>query len=249
MALPEPDTLMLIVFVGLFGLVGFAFIAAIAKGFRETGRASRALQEAAQKQEALFKATFPELQPFFHPKQVLDFVSAWRARNAPPIAFDWTTPAGFGVAKARVGAPGEKGHPVELLDAAGAVLSRFVLQQHEDGGVIRLGAGKLTVKLRDAAVRYWHPEREFKWSRAKGWRLITSLSDRSIDSNDRGTSFSSDSSSSSSTTAAAAVAGAAVVTGAGGSFDGGGSSSSWDEGGSASSSSDDGGSSDARTSY
>jgi hypothetical protein len=236
-----PDPLMLTVIVGLFVLVGTVFIVFAAKGLRKNADARRAVYDPAQKQEALFKATFPELQPHFHPKQVLEFVAAWRARNAPPIAFEWTIPPGFGVAKARLGAAGEKGHPVELLDEAGSVLSRFLMQRHEDGAVIRLGAGKLTVRVRDAAVRYWHPEREFKWSRAKGWRVITSLSDRPIESSDRGTSFSSDSSSSSSTatTAAAAAAGAAVVTGAGGSFDGGGASSSWDGGGD----------SDARTSY
>jgi glycosyltransferase involved in cell wall biosynthesis len=236
-----PDTLTLVVIAGLFALVGIVFITLVAKRFRDGERPRNALDDTKQKQEALFKASFPELQPYFHPKQVLEFVSAWRARKSPPIAFDWTMPAGFGVAKARMGAAGEKGHPVELLDEAGAVLSRFVLQRHEDGAVIRLGPGKLTVGVRDAAVRYWHPEREFKWSRLKGWRVITALSNRPIESSDRGTSFSSDSSTSSSTatSAAAAAAGAAVVTGAGGSFDGGGSSSSWDAGGD----------SDARTSY
>ena len=209
--------------------------------FRQSMRGAKDAVAYRDKSEALFKASFPELQPYFHPKQVLEFVTSWRARNAPPVAFDWSLPPGLGVAKARLGAVGEKGNPVELLDAAGTVLSRFVMQRHEDGAVIRLGPGKLTVKVRDAAVRYWHPEREFKWSRTKGWRVISSLSDRPIDSSDRGTSFSSDSSSSSSsaTTAAAAAAGAAVVAGAGGAFDGGGSSSSWEEGGS----------SESRTSY
>lgn len=125
---------------------------------------------------------------------------------------------------------GEKGRPVELLDEAGAIVSRILLQENPEGGVIRLGPGKFTVNLRDSAVRYWHPEREFKWSKVKGWRVISSLSDRGIDSNDRGTSFSSDGSPTA-TTAAAAAAGAAVVAGAGGAFDGGGSSQSWDESG------------------
>jgi len=120
-----------------------------------------------------------------------------------------------------------------LLHAFG----RFVFQEHAEGGVLRMGPGKLTANLRDAAVRYWHPEREFKWSKLKGWRLITSLSDRSIDSSDRGTSWSS-SDSSSATSTAAAAAGTAAVLGAGGAFDGGGSSDSWSDA-----------SGEARTSY
>jgi hypothetical protein len=114
-----------------------------------------------------------------------------------------------------------------MLDSAGAVLTRFLLQEHPEGAALRIGPGKLTANLKDSAVRYWHPEREFKWSRAKGWRVINALSDRGIDTSDSGTSFSS---SSTANTVAAAAAGAAVVAGAGGAFDGGGSSSSWDAG-------------------
>ena len=234
---------------------GFLIVAAVMAviiAFRifKSVRGARDATRSRAKQEALFQATFPELQPHFHPEKVLEFVNARRARKGSLIGSTWKDPPGFPAAAVAEIAADAKGEAVRLLDAAGGVLGRFVFQEHAEGGVLRMGPGKLTANLRDAAVRYWHPEREFKWSRTRGWRLISSLSDRSIDSNDRGTSFSSDSSSSSNTatTAAAAAAGAAVVAGAGGAFDGGGSSSSWDEGGS-SSSSGEGGSSDAQTAY
>jgi hypothetical protein len=224
-----------------FAIVALVIVAIIVYKVVRSMRGARDATQARARQEALFRATFPELQPHFHPEKVLQFVNARRGRGGSLAGTTWKNPPGFPAAASAEIAADAKGEAVRLLDAAGAVLAGFVFQDHADGGVLRMGGGKLTVNLRDAAVRYWHPEREFKWSRAKGWRLITSLSDRSIDSNDRGTSFSSDSPSSSSTvtTAAAAAAGAAVVTGAGGAFDGGGSSSSWDEGGG----------SDARTAY
>ena len=193
---------------------------------------------AQRRQEALFVSTFPELQPHFHPEKVHAFVNAWRARTPQPAALVWGNPPGFGPARVRLHPATDKGQKAEIVDAADAVIAAFMLQPHPEGGVIRLDPGKLTVNVRDAAVRYWHPQREFKWSRAKGWRVINSLSERGIDSNDRGMSFSeSTSSSSTATSAAAAAAGAAVVTGAGGAFDGGGSSSSWESG------------ADSRTSY
>ena len=209
----------LIVFIVIFIIVA-----------RQSMRGAKDAAAAREKQEALFKATFPELQPYFHPLKVLQFVSAWRAHAATPPTFEWNHPPALGFTKVRFGPAGEKGRPVEFLDEAGAVVSRGLLLETAEGGVLRLGAGKLTVNLRDSAVRYWHPEREFKWSKTKGWRVLSSLSDRSIDSSDRGMTFSSDSASSgTATTAAAAAAGAAVVAGAGGAFDGGGSSSSWDD--------------------
>jgi uncharacterized membrane protein YgcG len=235
---------------GGFVIVAMVMVAIVAFKIVRAVRVARGTTQSRAKQEALFQSTFPELQPHFHPEKVLQFVNARRARKGSLIGSTWKSPPGFPAAAAAEIAADPKGEAVRLLDASGGVLGRFVFQEHAEGGVLRMGPGKLTVNLRDAAVRYWHPEREFKWSRAKGWRLLSALSDRPIDSNDRGTSFSSDSSSSSSsaTTAAAAAAGAAVVVGAGGSFDGGGSSSSWDEGGS-SSSAGEGGASDARTSY
>ena len=187
---------------------------------------------AKKRQEALFVTTFPELQPHLHPEKVLQFVNGWRARTARPDPVVWNNPPGLGVPRVRLQPATDKGQRVELLDAADALVGSFLIQQHAEGAALRLDPGKLTVNVRDAAVRYWHPQREFKWSRAKGWRVINALSDRGIESSNDGISFSSSSSSSSSTatTVAAAAAGAAVVTGAGGAFDGGGSSQSWDAG-------------------
>src|SRR5687768_16687278 len=213
------------------GLAGFVIVAVVmvaVVAFRIVRgvRGARDATHSRAKQEALFQATFPELQPHFHPERVLEFVKARRARAGSLAGTRWKAPSGFPeVAVAEIAADA-KGEAFRLLDGADAVLARFVFQEHAEGGVLRMGPGKLTVNLRDAAVRYWHPEREFKWSRAKGWRVISSLSDRAIDSNDRGTSFSSSSDTSVTSTAAAAAAGAAVV-GAGGAFDGGGSSESW----------------------
>jgi uncharacterized membrane protein YgcG len=214
-----------------FLIVALVLVVIIGSRIVRGVRGARDAKQSRARQEALFQATFPELQPYFHPEKVLEFVKAWGARDQKPPRIEWNKPPGLGLAKARIGPRGDKGRrPVELLDEAGTVVSRLFLENQPDGNVLRIGPGKLTVSLRDAAVRYWHPEREFKWSRLKGWRVISSLSDRPIESSDRGTSFSSSSDSPSMTSSAAAVAGAAAVTGAGGAFDGGGSSDSWDDG-------------------
>jgi len=218
----------------IFGAVAVFILFGIVKAVR----AAREVTRSRERQEALFQATFPELQPYFHPEKVLEFVKARRARGGSLAGTRWNSPPGFPAAAVAEFAADAKGEAVRLLDGAGQVLARFVFQEHAEGGVLRMGPGKLTANLTNAAVRYWHPEREFKWSRLKGWRLITSLSDRPMDSNDHGTSWSS-SDSSSSTSRAAAVAGAAAVTGAGGAFDGGGSSAAWD----------DAGAGESRTSY
>jgi uncharacterized membrane protein YgcG len=190
---------------------------------RNGGRAAQ------RRQEALFVTTFPELQPYFHPEKVLEFVSAWRARASRPETFDWNNPPGLRVQRARFAARREKGQPVDLLDSAAQSILQFLIEETPEGAAIRLGAGKLKVNVRDAAVGYWHPQREFKWSRAKGWRMITSVADRPIESSDRGTSFVESSSSSSSSSSSESAARAAAVAGAGGTFDGGGASDSWDE--------------------
>jgi len=177
-------------------------------------------------------SSFPELQPNFHPEKVMQFVGAWRSRKSRPDTTIWNDPPGFGPLRARLMPRSERGQPAELLDAAGAVIASFILQDHPEGGVIRMGSGKFTVNVKDSAVRYWHPQREFKWSKAKGWRVLNALADRAIDSNDRGSSFASDSASSSSSSSSRAAT--AAMAGAGGTFDGGGSSASWDDGASSS---------------
>ena len=230
-----PDDLMKYVFGGLVLIVVIWVVRGIIGIYRSARRSAEEVELARKKQEALFQASFPELQPHFHPERVLQFVTARRARKTGTST--WKNPPGFSAAAIAEFAADPKGEAVRLLDAAGALLAQFVFQDVPEGGVIRMGAGKFTVNLKDAAVRYWHPEREFKWSRLKGWRVLTALSDRSIDSTDHGTSYSSSDRSSTATTVAGAAAAAGVV-GAGGAFDGGGSSGAWD-----------GSSGESRTSY
>ena len=221
-----PDDLMKYVFGGLALIVVIWVVRGIIGTIRAARRSAEEVELARKKQEALFQASFPELQPHFHPEKVLQFVAARHARKAAMGTSTWKNPPGFAAAAITEFAADAKGEAVRLLDSAGSLLARFIFQETPEGGVIRMGAGKFTVNLKDAAVRYWHPEREFKWSRLKGWRVLSALSDHSIDSTDRGTSFSSDSSSTTSMGTGAAAA--AVVAGAGGTFDGGGSSAAWD---------------------
>ena len=239
-------------------VVGIAVLIQVVKASNRKmggpGRSARGNGNSAnRRQEALFVSTFPELQPHFHPEKVLQFVNAWRSRAAKPDTVDWNNPPGFGLSRVRLMPKAEKGQPAELLDAAGAAIASFILQDHAEGGVIRLGSGKFTVNLRDSAVRYWHPQREFKWSKAKGWKMINSLADRPIESTDRGSSFSSDSPSSSFTSSSSTARGAAAgaIVGGGGTFDGGGSSESWDAPSTSADSSSDSSpeSSESRTSY
>jgi uncharacterized membrane protein YgcG len=144
---------------------------------------------------------------------------------------------------------------VRILDADGALLTQFTFEPHKEGAAIRAGKGKFTVTTTDKAhprVRYWHPEREFKWTPLT-WQFKTPVADRPFESSDSRSSFSSDSSSSSSTSSR--VASAAPFVAAGGTFDGGGASASWSEAGSGSDAGSDSGggagveSSAASTSY
>jgi hypothetical protein len=180
------------------------------------------------KSEALFASMFPELQPHFHPEKLVAYVAARRGRTPARGGFTWKEAPGFGGASVDIRFVKDR-EECALVDAVGAVLGRFRYESGPDGGVLRVGAGKLTVDLRntrDPAVRYWHPEREFKWTRRGGWRFKTPVSERPIDSSDRGTGWSDSSSSSDGVRTAAAAAG---VAGLGGTFDGGGASASWGE--------------------
>ena len=182
----------------------------------------------AEKAEAYFKAMFPDLQPWYHPKNLVQFVAARQQRGPVAEPQEWAEPPGLGVAAARLAL--DKGREqVRLCDAAGTLLSEFVYEAQDSGGILRLGQGKLTVDLSDARnqrVRYWHPEREFKWAQKGGWRFTTRVADQPFDSGDGGTRWSSDSGSSAST--AAHTAGAAGLVAAGGAFAGAGASSGWD---------------------
>jgi uncharacterized membrane protein YgcG len=219
----EFDTVLEFVFNHLFFIVmaGIALFVIVRVRFagRQQGR-----------NEALFVSMFPELQPYYHPARVFEYVKARLAQAPPRGGKMWKDPPGFTGRTADIRFEGER-EVVRILDAAGALLTQFIFENHKEGGAIRVGKGKLTASTRMAQprVRYWHPDREFKWTPAT-WVFKTPVADRPFESSDR-SSFSSDSSSSSSTSSR--VASAAPFVAAGGAFDGGGASQSWSEGGSA----------------
>ena len=222
-----------------FAIIGFA----IAWALYRVGRARSGSNAGRKRGEALFRSMFPELQPHLHPQNMLDFVIARRQRGRNPGGV-WRSPGGFPNASAHVSMVDGREH-VRLVDAAGAVLGQFIFEEHAEGGVLRVGKGKVTVNTRDVnnhRVRYWHPEREFKWKKRGGvWTFQSRMADREIESGDS-TSFSSDSSSSSSSSAARGAAAAGGIIAAGGTFDGGGASAGWGGGSSESSSTGSGGS-------
>lgn len=226
-------------------LVIVAVFVAIIFGVRALHRASaqrfaRTVREMNERMETLFQAGFPELQPHFHPKNVYEYALARQARKASSGPFKWRNPPGFTLATfADIEVDGLK-DKVRLLDAKEAVLASFVFEEHPEGAVIRLGKGKFTVGLKgpEPRVRYWHPERDFKWTPTT-WNMKTGVSDQPLqsssgDHDSSSDSYSSSSSSPSSRTATAAAAGAGIVA-AGGTFDGGGASAAWDDGGGGSS--------------
>lgn len=193
-------------------------------------RAARRTQAGKARDEALFVSMFPELQPHFHPKNLVEFVKWYRATKPASRTRPWPSPAGLGVHDAMIAE--EKGKTqVRLRDASGAVLRQFQYEHIPEGGVLRVGKGKLTVNVRDAVprVRYWHPDREFKWTPVKGWTFVTRMSDEPFSGSSSDSSSSSSSWSDSSRTAAAAGAAGVAVAGAGGAFDGGGASQAWDD--------------------
>jgi hypothetical protein len=184
----------------------------------------------ADKPGALFISMFPELQPHFHPEKLVAYVAARRGRTPARGGFTWKDAPGFGGPSVDIRFVNDR-EECALMDAEGQVLARFRFESIPDGGVLRLGDGKLTVNLkdpRDPAVRYWHPEREFKWTRRGGWRFKTPIADRPIASSDRGTRWSDDSPSSSDGFGRTATA--AGFAGLGGTFDGGGASAGWEGG-------------------
>ena len=197
-----------------------------------------------ERMEALFRASFPELQPHFHPARVYEYVKLRRGQKAPPGPTTWRKPAGFPAAEAaEITLEGLKDR-VRLVDAAGAKIAEFVYEEHPEGGVIRYGKGKFTVNVKgpEPRVRYWHPEREFKWT-PSNWKISTRIADQSLESSNTSSSSSDDYSSSSSSISRGAAAGAAAggIIAAGGTFDGGGASAAWDDGGGGGGSSSGGG--------
>jgi hypothetical protein len=203
--------------------IAFVIFVAV-KAYRQTSRAR-------ENNEAMFASMFPDLQPYFHPKKVAEYVFGRRTRLKPNVRFSWKNPPGFGVAEADIDPAGEREN-VRLLDAGGQEVAQFAYEDHPEGGVLRVGKGKFTADTRvkeQPRVRYWHPDREFKWT-PNSWKFVTRMAEQPMDSSDRGTSFSSDSPSSSSSVATGAAA-AAGIAAAGGAFDGGGASHAFADGG------------------
>lgn len=212
---------------------------------RANASAARMVEEQRQRMEALFRASFPELQPHFHPARVDEYVRGRIARKAPARGTTWKNPPGFPAAAAAEIVLDGLRDKVRLVDATGARLAEFVYEEHPEGGVVRYGKGKFTVNVKGPAprVRYWHPDREFKWTPST-WKISSRLADQSL-SSDTSSSSSDDYSPSSSSISRGAAAGAAAggIIAAGGTFDGGGASAAWDDGGGGSGSSSGGGSS------
>jgi uncharacterized membrane protein YgcG len=210
-----------IVFIAAF--IGFAVFA--------VRRGSKWAAQMAAKQEALFASMFPNLQPYYHPKNVLEFVRARLAQAPSRGGIRIKSPPGFPVDAADVSfqtdSKGREHEVWHLLDAAGQRLSSFMFESDEKDGMVRVGTGKFRVGRTEDRVRYWAPDREFKWTPPGLWKFVTPISQDPVDSDRNGMSF-SDTSSSSSSRAAATAAGVAGIAAAGGAFDGGGASASWD---------------------
>lgn len=212
-------------------LAGIVFLVRGIK--RLAAKADRDFAQNKERMEAMFRSMFPELQPHFHPRRVYEFVRARHARKAPSGPTTWKKPPGFPAAEAAEIALDGFRDRVRLVDAAGATLGEFVFEEHAEGGVIRMGKGKFTATLNDRQprVRYWHPDREFKWT-PDTWKFTSRMADREIGSSDSGTTYSDTSTSSSPSISpgAAAAAAAGGIIAAGGTFDGGGASAAWDQG-------------------
>ncbi|APV51730.1 hypothetical protein BWI17_19795 [Betaproteobacteria bacterium GR16-43] len=221
----EPQWIFLIVFA-VVGFFGYRLVSKHRGGVTTPAMsASRADQD-----EALFVSMFPELQPHFHPRKLLAFVQAGGNKASPagaPWPFDVVTEQG--VERTRV------------LDAQGAPLAAFAYEEIENGGVMRLGKGKLTVRtltrtetrkkgvsrvVQDPTPRvsYWHPDREFKWSPRDGWRFRTAMAEDAFPQRDTDTHVYSPGN-----TVSASSESARPFEGGGGSFDGGGASGGWDD--------------------
>ena len=217
----------------LFAGLAIALIVYVRKVRGGMPRPAGGRADQVDKPEAYFRAMFPELQPHFHPENVLRYYRARRGRGAAVGNLDWKSPPGFKVAAADI-ADSDGRERVRLVDAAGAMLAEFFYEVQPRGAALRLGRGKLTVVIEDNAnprVRYWHPEREFKWSQKGGWQFTTPVAESSFDSNSSGTNWSNERGAAAgpSSTAAVVAAGgaAAMVAGAGGVFAGGGASGDW----------------------
>jgi uncharacterized membrane protein YgcG len=190
-------------------------------------------RQEAERDDALFRSMFPDLSPHFHPRNVLAYIKARVGERAPPI---WKNPPGFAgaaTAETEVVAARERitlrpviRERVILKDNTGAILAQFMLEPVPDAMVLRVGKGKFTVDRRYNEVKYWHPDRQFKWLPPNIWRFTTAIVQGTISSSEATSSLSSPGGSSRD-----GRAGAAPFAGAGGAFDGGGASHGWEGGG------------------
>jgi len=210
---------------GMYLVFGFfAFIAFIIWHAIRDNRRNMA------KQEAYFSSMFPDLVPFFHPKNVLEFVRGRLAQAPARGGMRVKNPPGFAAHIADVSfETDKKGREREvwrILDEANREVTRFFFDSDAKDGMVRVGEGKFRVARNQDRVRYWHPDREFKWTPPGTWKFTSRVFDQQVET-DHGMVTFSDSSSSSSRTAATAAAAAGIVA-AGGTFDGGGASAGWD---------------------
>lgn len=210
-------------FIG--AIVVFALLVGVPKYFARKRRLG--LQEQHARDEALYVSMFPELQPLYHPARLVEFVTARLAREGAGKAarkeWGWDNPPGFEGYRAEF-TRADNGEAARLVDTARKPRGQFLWEDRPEGGVLRVGKGKLTVDLanrQDPRVRYWHPDRQFKWS-LKGWVFATPVADHPFESSSGSSSFVSGDSSSSSSSASA-------FAGRGGTFDGGGASAGWDD--------------------
>jgi hypothetical protein len=200
-------------------LVAFFGVRAMLKA--STAKLARMQREMQARQEALFAAGFPELQPHFHPKNVYEYAKARQARKASSGPFQWRNPPGFALATVADVVPDGLKDRVRLLDAKDAELANFVFEEHAEGAAVRVGKGKFTVGLKspEPRVRYWHPEREFKWT-PTSWKMTSALAEQALHSRTSRSSSSDDdgpdwsSSTGTFATGAAVGAGAAVAASA-----------------------------------
>ena len=204
----------ILVIIAIFAGIIFGLRALTKASARQTARMKREMLE---RMETLFTTGFPELQPHFHPKNVFEYAQARKASSGP---FRWRNPPGFALAtNADVQVDGLR-DKVRLLDAKDAVLAEFIYEEHAEGAVLRVGKGKFTVGLKgpEPRVRYWHPDRDFKWT-PTSWNMKSGLAEQPLRSRGSSTTdhdddTSSDWSTRTSTIVAGTAAGAGVAAAA-----------------------------------
>jgi len=171
-----------------------AVVGLVVIGYRELSRKSRPGRRArgTDKGEAMFRASFPDLHPHFHPSRVAKHVTARRQR--PAGAGTWDRPSGFpAAARARIEVT-PKGERTVVEDSSGARLAEFLYlpgDRPDTLGIVRVGEGKFRVRP-TGHVSYWHPDREFKWRGPGQWTFASRVAERSIDADGDETGWSDD---------------------------------------------------------